>query len=926
MRSQWNSKSTQFPPEIVLDGAGSGSNSLREVTHVPGDPPSGTQGFTKQPDFRVNRPGLVAGLAQKIGRLAAIAILPVMVGCAGLHQGARIDTFPTDAVVQRAEMESTFEASRLTEYPLFELYWSSSDRNDGTVYEGYDQLSTRGVETLLAYARAHNLDGDPSRFPDGISDGQRAVIRAIVSHPYYGQFVSQDAAVPLARAFGLPTNEVQIDRDNRLEMAAPPSVRIPDRVTTQPAGALHGPNLTTLGDMMLQEYRSRLDYFEDASASDEVKGARALGLLRDYAQEGLLSWPQQYNSEQGENALLDAFEQLRFAHVYGYSDFSGIGMGAAQAYVLGLDPFNVQLDFPDASSANTTTHLSMSGGFPREFAFVDKWLEAHGRPTGAERLEGNSVLNYVAGGQPGHYRSGTFDERRAITSSSGADWGRLFFPGDEAVADLSATAGFDVAIDAIDAYGTIITTMPGDRLLLKHKDTGETLRAERQLEMENGEPKSWSAKFFTASGTEVAASDVVGLVMTPAGTPRGDGRAAVSAYMGYWGYCNKNAAQSVNKARAQLPQLDRDVIRLPLPNGEVLEVPKASAQKLIDVDLEQIGGPIDYSGWRYDDVAQFIELSNGEKLQGRVVGFKIEPAADVERTREDYLLRRNSDERPFLGGIIYGEGTDLKSIAVEELESATLSADGQTVSLKRANGSTQQVPIAQLQTELAFDGVTAARDGTKTIQLGDDAPIRGSFRIKLEDGTERIVAANDLASIEAETKHDLRFHHSFAFRVRARGAFGAESNLERGVSNGARRIQRFEVTEGRGSERPEWAGDAELSGIFGPLRRAEGDRLIFVMGAYKSGDRWYTSMGGWYQVNDKGRVTNAGFVKGETDFDWGSVSNFDWMAASGWNAFMDPELRLKLFVNGVTDHSKLERLAEQGDLPPNWRDHLVPQD
>lgn len=920
MQSRRAEKRIPFPYRLAL-----GQNLFRQrtdVSSVTPDLPPGTCEVPKQRNPSANRVGFMANLATRIGKFGAIAAFGVLAGCASVHQGgARIDRIPTEVVRPAAEVESTFEASRLTEYPLFQLYWSSNDRADGTVYEGYDQLSPRGVQTLLAFAQAHNLDGDPSQHPNGLSDGQRAVVRAIVSHPYYGQFISQDAAVPLARAFGLPTNEIEVGRNNRLTVAPPPSVAIPDRVTTHPAGALHGPTLTNLGNMMLTEYRSRRDFFEDPNVSDDVKGARTFALLRDYVREGLLSWPQQYNSEQAEKALLDAYEQLPHAGVVGYKDFSGIGMNAAQALVLGLDPFNVALDFPNAKSSSTTTYLSMSGGFPTEFAFVDKWLEGHGRPTGAAALEGFSVLNYIVGGETGHRRSGTFDERKAISTSSGAHWGKLFFPGDETVAELPATQGFDIAIDGLDAYGTIVTARPGDRLLLKHKENGGTLRAERQVVMEDGEAVSWSAKFFDQSGAEVAASDVLGLVMSPAGTPRGDGRAAVSAYMGYWGYCNKNAAQNTNKARADLPQLDRDVIRLPMPNGEVLEVPKEAAQKLIDVDLEQIGGPIDYSGWRYDNVAQFIELRSGEKLQGRVVGFTIEAAPDVERTREDYLLRRNSNERPFLGGIIYGEGTDLKSLAVEELESITLSADGQSVTLDKGR-SQETVPLAQLKTAVDFSTVTAARDGTKTIALGEGAQIRGSFRIKLENGAERIVAADDLASIEAETKHDMRFHHALAFRIRARGAFGAESNLNIGVSNGARRIQRFEVTEG---DRPDWSGDKELSGIYGPLRRFDGDRVVYAMGAYQSGDSWHTSMGGWYQLNENGRVVNAGFVKGENDFDWGSVSNFDWDAASGWNRFMDPELRLKLFVNGVSDVSKLERLAEQGDLPENWRDHLVPQ-
>ena len=61
------------------------------------------------------------------------------------------------------------------------------------------------------------------------------------------------------------------------------------------------------------------------------------------------------------------------------------------------------------------------------------------------------------------------------------------------------------------------------------------------------------------------------------------------------------------------------------------------------------------------------------------------------------------------------------------------------------------------------------------------------------------------------------------------------------------------------------------------------------------------------------------------DFGWGATGNLDWLAKSSFNPYMDPELRLKLFVNGVADVAKLEAQAEALGLPKDWKKYLEPQ-
>jgi hypothetical protein len=105
--------------------------------------------------------------------------------------------------------------------------------------------------------------------------------------------------------------------------------------------------------------------------------------------------------------------------------------------------------------------------------------------------------------------------------------------------------------------------------------------------------------------------------------------------------------------------------------------------------------------------------------------------------------------------------------------------------------------------------------------------------------------------------------------------------------------------------------------------------MLFVQGLYgqnADSDPTSSAFSGWVQVSKSGRILNEGFVSGQPDFGWGAIGKLDWMAKSSFNPFVEPDLRLSLFVNGVKDQAKLEAMAAAGNLPSNWKSYLVPQD
>jgi hypothetical protein len=245
------------------------------------------------------------------------------------------------------------------------------------------------------------------------------------------------------------------------------------------------------------------------------------------------------------------------------------------------------------------------------------------------------------------------------------------------------------------------------------------------------------------------------------------------------------------------------------------------------------------------------------------------------------------------------------------------SALGLSLEQLRALNPREDAPL------VAYDSVSVPLKG---VLFDPSHPVRGDFFMRRTDGVEIVVRADEVDFIEGETPNDVRFTAALNFIQRSKGVFGIEADLSRGISNHRSWVGKMVLFETRGGDRPEWAGQAPLRGIQGPLVRTPGDKIVFAAAlADKS-----TVLSGWYQVDEgTGRILNEGFIYGEPDFYWGIIDKpLNWLAPSTYiGSPMVPEYRVALFVNGVPDLRNQtpegERIARELNLPPNWRSYIV---
>ncbi|EFX60838.1 hypothetical protein DAPPUDRAFT_275212 [Daphnia pulex] len=219
-------------------------------------------------------------------------------------------------------------------------------------------------------------------------------------------------------------------------------------------------------------------------------------------------------------------------------------------------------------------------------------------------------------------------------------------------------------------------------------------------------------------------------------------------------------------------------------------------------------------------------------------------------------------------------------------------------------------------------------EGTKVLKQTDDFVVRGGFTVELDDGSSKRVTAGEVSQIAGESQKDMRLSQYMVWVGQNQGMYATDGSTGVVVSNGMRWVNKIDIREDTGEERPKWAPSGDLAGIEGPLVRQAGDKVLWVQGLYASNptsDPTSTNFAGWVQVSKSGRIVNEGFTTGQPDFGWGATGNLDWLAKSSFNPYMDPELRLKLFVNGVADVAKLEAQAEALGLPKDWKKYLEPQ-
>jgi len=807
--------------------------------------------------------------------------------------------------------------NNLSDYGLFKKFWQTDEgTHDGLAHRGLDEVTAQGVETLEAYAKTHELDGTESTpGAQKIDDDEKAVMKAILEHDHYGAFFELDARPKVFEKFGLPVADVHPTTVAK-HPKAEGSLTLPvERVSTSKPAQLASVNQMKLADAFTKEYASRKSYFEGANVPAVERGLRVLGLLANYTQ-ALWANGETNMTENAGHALLDAFEKLPNAKMFGAKDFSGSGWSAAQSLVLGQNPNELSNKFPKAMPSAESTYLAMNDQMAKAMSFVDEFRAAKGLPKLAEAFELKSPLAWMIGEESGHTKRGNLDEKKAF-STSGINWGILMFPGDKQIEALPPKKDFDFPIDCIDAFGASVVAKPswGDKLEVVD-ESGKALKMEKVIHNDAaGKPESWSATFKDAAGNVVEPSKVLGLIKTKAGAVKGDGKATKSLDMWWWGFCDRNTAQRLYKSRFQLPELDRDSIKVKVA-GKEIAVPKAEAQKLLDADIPDLVTGESFSGFRFDDEPQTIKLKNGQSFVGRVKDLALEAGPGVSRIGGDIIAVHDAPKRPMLGTIeIDGVG----GMDVRKLEKIVQNEDG-TVTAYAKEGWPSQMH-GKLLTDVPWDKATDV-DGKKTLVQTPEGLVRGGFTIELENGTTKRVTASEVQQIQGETQKDMRISQYMVWVGQNSGMYATDGSTGVVVSNGMRWVNKIDIREETGDEKPSWAPKGELNGIEGPLERQPGDKVLWVQGLYaynKDSDPTSTNFAGWVQVSKSGRIMNEGFTTGQPDFAWGATGKLDWTAQSSFNPYVEPEMRIALLVNGFKDVATVEAMADRLNLPKDWK-------
>ncbi|MCC7384886.1 MAG: hypothetical protein IT384_23765 [Deltaproteobacteria bacterium] len=821
--------------------------------------------------------------------------------------------------------DKQISTQNVTSFDLFKYFWESNEM--GLARRGLDEVTPEGVDKLYARALAHELDGTPS--PEGarvIDADERAVMKAILEHDHYGAFVELDARPPLLAKFGLDAGSVHMPAAAVRPQSAG-HVAIPTGTSKHSVNALRNADIASLPEMMKKEYGERKAYFEGSGLSQEERGLRVVGLLADYS--AALSW--HGNDDQREavgNALLDVFDTLPYSKVVGSKDFNAAGWSVAQSLVLGLDANKYETKFPDALPTGETTYLSMDGAMAPSMKFVDDVREAMGLPRMAESFELKSVLNWVIGEESGHKKHGALDEKKPF-ATSGLNWGALIFPNDTEVKDLPPSKDVEFAIDCIDAYGNVVPARAawGDRIVVKD-EAGNPLTATKVINKDgNGKATSWSIKFTNAQGQEVDQSKVLGVIVNSNGKVKGDGKATRSLDMWWWGFCDRNTAQRLYKSKYKIPQLDRESITVHM-GGKAFSVPKAEAQKLIDMDIPDLVPYSTMVGFRFNDEPQAIKLKDGTVIEGKVTDLALEAGPGVTRLGGDMIAIHDAPSRPMLGNLQIEKDGSKSTVDVRDLGTLTMDpATGQvTANMRDGYTGYQKEVTGKLLTDVKWDQAQTV-GGKQVLTQSGDYSIRGAITVEIGGDTQRI-NLSDVSQITGETKKDMRMSELMVWVSENGGLFATDGSTGVVVSNGMRWVNKIDLAESQTDERPGWAKDKELVGIDGPLVRQAGDKILWARALYSydgKSEANSEAFSGWVQVSKSGRILNEGFISGQPDFGWSGYGPLNWNARSSFNKHMIPEFRLRVFVNGVSDQAKLQGLADAGNLPSNWKTFLEPQ-
>jgi hypothetical protein len=538
---------------------------------------------------------------------------------------------------------SDFDPHRLREYGLYQLFWNTHGDPD-LAGGGLNEISLGGAQKLYDYAKTHDLNGRADN--QGITAGERDFIKALLEHPHYSAFFELDAKAKLLELFEIQPDAVHTRDVNRPTDVG--TITLPYRVSKASTYELNNVLIGNLGSRFTAEYESRKAELEGTGTPEE-KSARVLGLFRDYA-KALWSHGELPGTDQAGQRLLDALERTRSGLVLGAQNYNGAPWSAAQGLVLGvLDPNNFPTHFPTARSNAPTTYLAMNEGMANAMKYMDQYRVASGMQPGAEAHERRSPIGYVIGEPNGHNKAGSLSEARPF-ATSGLNWGIALFPGDREIRDLKPKAGFEFPIDALDRFGYFLRLNPnaGERLGVVDQ-AGRPVRAEKVIERdETGKATAWSAKFYGQDGQELQPSEVMGVFLSSSGTIKGDRKATGTVNMSWWGFCDRNTAQKLYKAKYNIPELEREVIRVKV-GDTVIDIPRAEAQKLIDASIPDLVRGYTGVGFRFDDQPATIRLTSGRVIRSKLAADIFAPGPGLTRKGGDEVSLRPAMGQPLLG-------------------------------------------------------------------------------------------------------------------------------------------------------------------------------------------------------------------------------------------------------------------------------------
>jgi hypothetical protein len=806
----------------------------------------------------------------------------------------------------------------LDNYGIFKLFWKTHGDPDLSG-EGLNEVSTKGAQKLYDYAMSHELDGTESAANRRvIDDDEKALFKALLEHPHYGAFFEADGRVKLIELIRL--NPADVHGPNITRPKKDPAIDLGDRVSAYGAAQLASTEQVRLPLLFADEYRKKAGVLEAANVAPEERSKKVLALFRDYT-TALWAKGETEQTEDVGNKLLDALEKTRSGMILGSKDPNGAPWNLAQSLVLGMDPNAYPTEFPKAHKAGEVTYLAMHGEMQESMKWADEWRAAFGLEKKASAYEGLSPLGWLIGEESGHLKRGNLDEKQPF-ASSGLNWGIVLFPGDEQIRSLPPKPGFEFPIDCLDGFSSFIVCKPkaGDKLVVRDQQ-GRPVKVEKQIQMENGKPVSWTAKFSDAQGKEIAPDKVLGVIVDARGNVKGDGRAANNVNMWWWGFCDRNTAQVLYKSKFQIPQLARDTIKVKA-NGKIIEVPKADAQKLIDCDMPDLVTQQTFCGFRFNANPQKIVLKSGESITAKVGQEVFDSGAATTRLSGDVVAIHDGPGRPLLGTL----DVDGQQISVRDIISIT-KGEGDKVTVKVKNEWRDTVE-GKLNTKVPWDKAVQ-EDGKTVLKQTPDFAIRGALTVTLADGTSKGIELSDIVQVVGETQRDLRISQFAAWVGQEGGMFATDGSMGEVVSNGMRWVNAIEEDVRQGDDRPDWAPKGDLLGVEGELVRAPGDRLCWMRAKFameEGADPNSTAFSGWVQLSKDGRILNEGFSEGEPDFGWSGHGPLNWLAPSTFNPYMDPNLRVALFVNGVKERgAELDALAKRLNLPENYKDLLVPQ-